>query len=159
MENMMTVKGAYRLQIEEDGEIVGDSDWQENLDTTGGFLNITKLIGTSLTGSEFSHANVGTGGAPATNATALPGEVTGTSGAVQRAAVTAATSSTSQTLRFTATLASAASFVTQTENISNVGLFAHSTTVSLMAGNTFASSSVATNQAVNLTYDLIFATA
>ena len=158
MENIQ-LKGFMRLQIDEDGEIVGDSGWKKNLVTTGGFLNITKLIGTSLTGTQWSHANVGTNGTPASNATALPSEVVGTNSAVQRAAVTAATSSNSKTLRFTATLSSANSFVTQTETINNVGLFHHTTTNVLMAGVSYTASSVATNQNVNITYDLVFETA
>ena len=151
MENAVQVKGFYHLQIEEDGRIVGDSGWLENTVVNDGFNNfLVKSLG-SIAGSAYvSHINVGTGTAPAAANTSLSGEVTGTNGAVQRAAVTAATSSTSKTLRFTGTMSSANSFVTTSENISNVGLFGHSTAASLFAGNTYASSSVATNQNVNV---------
>lgn len=156
------LKGMFRLQIEEDGNIVGDSGWHENLITNLGFNNMVNQLGTSLTGSKISHAALGTGGAPVATDTTQAGEVsTNGSGSVVRAALTAATSSTSKTLRNTATFSSANSFVTASANISNIGLWQTSgpTTASgtLMAGNTYTSSAVATNQNVNVTYDLIFA--
>jgi hypothetical protein len=156
------LRGMFRLQLEEDGRIVGDSGWHENQITNLGFLNIVNQLGTSLTGSKISHAALGTGGAPAASDTTLSGEVsTNGSGSVVRAALTAATSSTSKTLRNTATFSSANSFVTASANISNIGLWQTSgpTTASgtLMAGNTYSSSACATNQNVNVTYDLIFA--
>lgn len=159
------IKGMFRLQIEDanTGRIVGDSGWKQNLITNQGFNNyLVQQLGTGLTGSKISHAALGTGGAPAAADTTLSGEVsTNGSGSVVRAALTAATSSSSKTLRNTATFSSAASFVTASANISNIGLFGVSgpTTASgtLFAGNTYASSAVATNQNVNVTYDIIFA--
>lgn len=156
------IKGMFRVHIEEDGRIVGDSGWHENQITNLGFLNVVNQMGTSLTGSKISHAALGTGGAPAASDTTQSGEVsTNGSGSVVRAALTAATSSTSKTLRNTATFSSANSFITASANISNVGLWQTSgpTTASgtLMMGNTYTSSALATNQNVNLTYDLILA--
>jgi len=156
------IKGMFRLHIEEDGKIVGDSGWHTNLITNLGFNEyIVKQLGTSLSGSKISHAALGTGGAPSAADTTLSGEVsTNGSGSVVRAALTAATSSGSKTLRNTATFSSANSFITASANISNIGLFGVSgpTTASgtLFAGNTYTSSSVATNQSVNVTYDIIF---
>lgn len=156
------IKGMFRLQIEESGKIVGDSGWHKNQVTNLGFNNIVNQLGTSLSGSKISHAALGTGGAPAATDTTQAGEVsTNGSGSVVRAALTAATSSSSKTLRNTATFSSANSFITAAANISNVGLWQTSgpTTASgtLMAGNTYTSSALATNQNVNVTYDLIFA--
>lgn len=157
------IKGMFRVHIEEDGKIVGDSGWRENLVTNLGFNEyLVKQLGTSLTGSKISHAALGTGGAPSAADTTLAGEVsTNGSGSVVRAAVTAASSSGSKTLRNTATFSSANSFLTASANISNIGLFGVSgpTTASgtLFAGNTYTSSAVATNQNVNATYDIIFA--
>ncbi len=156
------IVGMFRLQIEEDGHIVGDSGWHKNLVTNLGFNEyLVKQLGTSLTGSKISHAALGTGGAPSAADTTLSGEVsTNGSGSVVRAALTAATSSGSKTLRNTATFSSANSFITASANISNIGLFGVSgpTTASgtLFAGNTYTSSAVATNQSVNCTYDIIF---
>lgn len=156
------IVGMFRLQIEEDGNIVGDSGWHKNLVTNLGFNEyLVKQLGTSLTGSKISHAALGTGGAPSAADTTLSGEVsTNGSGSVVRAALTAATSSGSKTLRNTATFSSANSFITASANISNIGLFGVSgpTTASgtLFAGNTYTSSAVATNQSVNVTYDIVF---
>ena len=145
------VRGFFRVQIEdEEFGIVGDSGWRENQITNLGFLNIVNQLGTSLTGSKHSHLALGSGGVPASNATTLTGEVE------VRAALTAA-SSGSTALQMTATFASANSFVTNTQNISNIGVFGTSSGGTLLSGNTYASSSCATNQAVNATYTWTFA--
>lgn len=160
----IAIKGMFRLQIEDGptGKIVGDSGWHENLITNVGFLNIVNQMGTTLTGSKIAYAGLGTGGAPIATDTVLAGEVQVTgANSVSRPLLTAATSSTSKTLRNTATFASANSFETASNNISNVGLFSTSgpvsTSGSLLQGNTFTSSACATNQNVNITYDLILA--
>lgn len=155
------IRGMFKLEIEENGRIVGQTPWIANQITNVGFLNIVNQLGTGLTGSKISYAALGTGTIPATTDTTLNGEVsTNGSGSVVRAALTAATSSTSKTLNMTATFSSANSFITASANISNVGLFQTSgpTTASgsLMQGQTYTSSALATNQNVNLTYNLIF---
>lgn len=148
------IRGFFRLQIEsQSGEIVGDTGWQENQVTNLGFNEyLVSTLGAIAGSKQVSHMALGTGGAPAASDTTLAGEV------VKRAAVTAATSSSSKTVQFTATFASANSFVTDTRNISNIAL-GHTSTAgaaTIFAGNTFASSSVATNQNVNATYNIIF---
>lgn len=150
-EQGVKIKGFFRLQIEENGEIVGDTGWKENQVTNLGFNEyLVKSLG-SISGSLYiSHLALGTGTVPGAAATTLDGEV------VKRQAVTAATSSSSKTLRLTGTFSSTNSFVTDTRNISNIGLFNSSNNGTLFAGNTYASSSVATNQNVNCTYDIIF---
>lgn len=159
MDDLMKVKGCFHLQIEEDGQIVGDSGPVHNIVVTGGFQNICRLIGTGLTGTQWSHINVGTNGAPASNATSLPSEVTGTNSTNQRASLTAATTTGSKTLNMVATLSSSNSFVTTDQTINNVGVFFHSDLASLAAGASYTASSVGTNQNVNITYDLVFETA
>ncbi len=149
----MKVRGFFRVNItNEDGSLHGDSGWRENQITNDGFNNfLAKLLGGISGSSQITHMALGTGGAPAASDTTLAGEV------VKRAAVTAATSSNSKAVQFAATFASANSFVTDTRNISNVGLFARSEGGgTLFAGNTFASSSCATNQTVNSTYIIDF---
>ncbi len=147
------VQGMFRVNITEDGKVVGDSGWRKNQITNLGFNQY--LVGSlgNISGKSVTHAALGTGGAPAAADTTLAGEQS------VRAALTVATSSSSKTLRNTATFSSAASFVTASKNISNIGLFNTSTaaTGTLFAGNTYASSTVATNQDVNVTYDIIFA--
>lgn len=159
----LKVRGFYRIQItEQDGNVTGDSGWKENLVVNLGFNNyLVKTLGAIAGSAQISHMALGTGGAPGATDTALSGEVsTNGSGSVVRSAVTAATSTSSKTARFTATFSSANSFLTAAANISNVGMFNVSgpTTASgsLFAGNTYTSSSCATNQNVNATYDIIF---
>lgn len=145
------IKGMYRLQIQEGDRIVGDSGWKENQVTNLGFNQyLVQSLG-SISGSKYiSHMALGTGGAPSATDTSLAGEVE------KRASVTAATSSSSKTLRLTATFSSSDSFVTNTQNISNIALANTSSGGTIFSGNTYSSSSVATNQNVNATYDIIF---
>jgi hypothetical protein len=145
------VRGMFRVQIDEDGTIVGDSGWRENTVTNLGFnLYLVSVLGGISGSSLVAWAGLGTGGAPVTGDYTLSGELT------KRAAVTGATSSTSKTLRFTGTFQSTASFATASVNISNIGLFAASTAGTMFAGNVFTSSNCGQNQNVNVTYDLIF---
>lgn len=149
------VKGMFRLHLTEDGKIVGDSGWHENTVVNLGFNQYLVMSLGSISGSKYiSHVALGTGTAPGATETTLNAE----SAIEKRAAVTAATSSGSKTVRFTATFNSTDSFVTATKNISNIGLFNTSaqTTGTIFAGNTYTSSACATNQNVNVTYDIIF---
>lgn len=150
----LRVRGFFRVAITEDGKVVGDSGYKENQVTNDGINQyLVEALG-SISGSKYvSHVALGTGGAPAASATSLGGELA----EAVRASVTAATSSSSKTCRFTATFASANSFATATRNISNIGLFNSSSGGTLFAGNTYTSSAVATNQNVNVTYDITFA--
>jgi hypothetical protein len=148
----LKVKGFFRVQLTENGKIVGDSGWKQNQITNLGFNQyLAEALGAISGSKQVSHMALGTGGAPAATDTTLSGEVQ------KRASVTAASSSTSKTVRFTATFDSSNSFVTAAANISNVGLFNSSSTGTLFAGNTYTSSSCATNQNVNATYDITFA--
>lgn len=150
------IKGMFHLQItEKDQEgktkVVGDTGWLTNQVVNDGFNDyLCKLLGAIAGSKQITHMAIGTGTAPGATATSLDGEQS------VRAAITAATSSSSKTLRFTATFNSSASFVTATKNVANIGLFNTSASGTIFAGNTFASSSCATNQNVNATYDIIF---
>jgi len=150
------VRGMFRLQITEGDEIVGDSGWRENAITNAGFSRYLSYVFAGSTGSaQISHAALGTGGAPGAGDTTLAGEVTHAAGS--RDAVTKATSSDSKAVRYTGTFASD-THNTTTVNIANIGLFQQSNTNSatIFAGATYNSSSWATNQAVNYTYDISF---
>lgn len=145
------IKGSYRLQISEGDKIVGDSGWLENQVVNLGFNDyLCQLLGGMAGSKQVTHLALGTGGAPATDDTSLAGEVDA------RAALTAATSNTSKKLRCTATFNSSDNFVTDTQNLSNIGLVNTSAAGTIFAGNTYASSSCATNQNVNVTYDIDF---
>jgi hypothetical protein len=158
-------RGFFRVQITEDGKgVLGDSGWQENQVTNDGVTNyvIKSLIG-SAGPSSVAWMGLGTGTAPGAADTTLNGEIyhkSASSVSNSRASVATSVVS-SRTARFTAAFNSANQFVTASVNISNVGLFAASLTSlanngTLFAGNTYTSSSCATNQNVNVTYDITF---
>jgi len=145
-------RGFFKIQITEDGKgVVGDSGWCENQITNLGVQDylVDWLVGDTDNGKSITHLALGSGSAPASNATSLEGEV------VKRQAVTTSIVA-SRTAQFTGAFASADSFVTDTQNISNIGLFNTSAGGTIFAGNTFASSSCATNQNVNATYQIRF---
>jgi len=148
----LKIKGFYRVHIvDPDGKIAGDSGWKKNQVTNLGFNKFLVSALGSIAGSlHVSHLALGTGTVPGAAATSLDGEVT------SRQAVTAATSATSKTLRLTGTFSSADNFVGATVTLQNIGLFNSASAGSLFAGNTYATSTCATNQNVNCTYDIVF---
>lgn len=150
------LRGFFRLQVTEDGEIVGNSGWMPNNVTDAGMnLYILELMSADAGSLRISWAALGTGGLVTDGTEQLPGELGHF--ASGRAAATLVTSASSR-LRVTATFNSTQSFLTTTADISNVGLFQQSNTdtATVFAGNTYASSNVASNQNVNLTYDINF---
>ena len=148
--------GFFRLQITEDKNgkklVRGDSGWMKNMIPNAGAQQfiVEKMTGG---GSLVSYARLGSGGTVASNVTALTNEIADTDNFFAVAGAVSA----SRTLRFTGSLASN---LLASTTIGNVGLFAVSTTGAgtMFAGNTFNSSTLATNQAVNLTYDIQFPT-
>lgn len=163
--SQVRLRGFFRVQITEDRgkngkllkspRVVGDSGWRENQVTNLGIQDylVNPLMGAA--GKTVSHMALGTGGAPASDATSLSGEITHATNSRKTVSTSVVASRTAQ---FTAAFSSAASFVTATANISNIGLFHTSTTAAgtLFAGNTYASSALATNQSVNATYQIRF---
>lgn len=151
----MKIEGFSRVQIEEDGKLVGDSGWVgPNQIVNLGFLNyLVKNIGASAGSKQIGYVALGTGAAPASNATTLPGEIMSST---KRQAPTFANVA-STTAQFTATFASSDSFLSAAANLSNIGLYnATTTNDTLFAGNIYTSSSCNTNQNVNLTYQIRF---
>lgn len=153
----MTVHGFSRVQIKESGEVVADSGWcGPNQITNDGILNfLVKLLGNSAGSIQVSHVALGTGTQPAAAGTALEGEIMSST---QRQTVTFANSG-SNTAHFTATFASSDSFATTAYTLQNIGLFGTSTGGTVFAGNTYTTSSLNTNQDVNITYQIRFSTA
>jgi len=155
-----TLKGFFRIQLTEakDGaeKIVGDSGWKQNQVTNLGIQDylVDQLIG-NTGGKAVTHMALGTGTAPGAAATTLDGEITHATDSRKAVSTSIVSSKTAQ---FTAAFNSADSFVTASVNISNVGLFETSTTSggTIFAGNTYASSSLATNQNANVTYQIRF---
>ncbi len=150
------VRGFFRLKIREDDKIVGDSGWFENLMTNVGISKFMHAFSGSAGTLQVSHISIGTGAVPASDATTLPGESPEASKrvAVSLASSLRAASNGTSTMQFAATLASSDSFITIANNISNIGLFNSITSGSLMAGNTYASSALATNQNVEMSYQI-----
>ena len=149
------IEGFSRVAILKNGEMVGDSGLTgPNQVTNLGFLDyLVFLLGASAGSSQVGFVALGTGAAPASNATTLPGEIMAST---QRKAVTFG-SVASTTAQFTATFSSSNSFVTATYNISNIGLFALTTTANqIFCGNTYASSQLNTNQDCQITYQIRF---
>lgn len=135
------LRGFYRVRIvEEDGRIVGDSDWFENTVVNLGKRDYlcTPLAGG--TAKAIALMALGTGAAPAASDTALAGELShSTSGTRNR--ITVNTSQIGSTaIEFQGTFASSFSFATTTANISNIMVINNTTTGgTIFAGNTFAS--------------------
>lgn len=149
------VSGFFRLQINEDGKVVGDSGWRKNVITNDGFDTYVVRTLAALAGSkQVTYAMIGTGTAPGAGDTALEGEITDVAG--MRCAVTPSTVA-SKTAQFIFTLAS--NVVTESKVIRNIGLINHSSTATpgtIFSGNTFTTSNLATNQAINGTYQIRF---
>ena len=163
-----TLKGFFRVNITEDvngkQKIVGDSGWKENQVTNLGIQDylVDALLG-AAGNKAVTHAALGTGTAPGAAATALDGENLhrSTNGTTNSRATVTTSIVSSKTAQFTAAFLSANSVVTIAANISNVGLFetrltSLATAGTLFAGNTYVSSSLATNQNVNVTYQIRF---
>jgi hypothetical protein len=156
----MKVKGFFRLQIQEHNEdgttsVVSDTGFRQNQIVNTGYDQFLARVIAQQTGSLFvTHAALGTGTVPASSATSLPGELTDAAGC--RCAVSSSTTG-SKTAQFTFNLAS--NVIVSPRTIANVGLFNGSTTSAgtMMAGNTYASSALATNQSVSGTYQIQFA--
>ena len=116
-------------------QVVGDSGWKRNQITNLGYQNyIVGSLGAIAGSSQVSYFALGTGGAPAASDTSLTGELTDAAGC--RFTVTPSAVS-SKTLQLTGSLAS--NVITANRSISNIGIFAVSTTAAgtLFAGNTF----------------------
>lgn len=151
----LKVRGFFRLNIvNADGTIAGDTGYIDNQIVNTGYQDMLMYLLAGSAGSlRPSHAALGTGTVPASSATTLAGELTE---AAARMALTTGTSG-SKTVVYTFTLASGV--IAAASTIQNVGLFSGSTQGggTMFAGNTYATSSLATNQAVNGTYNIAFA--
>ncbi len=162
LNNKINVAGFFRLNIVDHGKdgktkIVGDSGWQKNLVTNLGFQHfIIEPMGALTGSSQVSYFALGTGTAPGATDTTMVGELT--DAAACRFTMTPTVVS-SKTLNMVGTLAS--NIVVSNRTIQNIGVYAVSTTAlgSMLCGNTYATSQLQTNQSVNVTYQLRFATA
>lgn len=153
------LRGFFRLKVvEKNGEVskvVGDSGWQKNQVTNlGKDQYLSQLLAAMAGSKQVTYAALGTGTAPGATDTTLAGELTDAAGC--RCAVTPTTVNASGTVQFAFTLNS--NVITAAKTIQNVGLFNTSTTSvgTIFAGNTYTTSALATNQAVNGSYQIRF---
>jgi hypothetical protein len=155
--------GYSKIRLRENGKLVGDSDWVKNTITDYG---LDEGLGQLLTGGAGSKrvaaVALGTGTAPATDATALNGIIEdNTDGRDSPTLATVTTSDGSGvTARFYGTFASSESRFSTTHAIRNIGLYASTTTNTgtVFAGATYTISTLNTNQDVEYTYEWRIAT-
>ncbi len=153
MKDTIRARGFFRLQITEKGKVVGDTGWRKNQVTNDGIDQfLVRTLGSIAGSKTISHVALGTGGAPAATDTSLAGEIMSST---QRLTVSPSVVA-SKTLQMTGAFLSANSFLSAAANLSNVGLFNSSSGGTLFAGNTYTSSACATNQNVNVTYQIRF---
>lgn len=152
MKDRVGLKGFLHLQIgqERDGElcIVGDSGWVENQIVNLGWQDyILASIGGVSGSKQVGRAILGTGGAPASNDTSIANET------ARSSSINAVTSG-SFTLRFTTEWASG-DHPGGTPDINVAGLINDTASNgTILAGQSFASSTWNSNQGVSLTYEL-----
>lgn len=151
-----SVKGFFRINILENGKVVGDSGWRENLVVNLGFSHyLVDLLGQGASSKQISRMMLGTGTAPGAADTTLNGELN--TATYTRTTVTFVNTA-SKTARFTATFASANSHITAAVTLQNIGIINNTTSAgTLMAGNTYTTSQWNTNQDINTTYEIRFA--
>ena len=157
-EEGLKVKGLFRLNIiNPDGKVAGDSGWRTNAITQSGFQDMLMYLLAGSAGSlRPGFAALGTAGTPASTDSTLVNQLTETGA---KPALTTGTAG-SKTVNYTFTLSSGV--IAAASTILNVGLYYYTNASqinsngTLMAGSTYATSSLATNQAVNGTYQIIF---
>ena len=165
-QDSLKVKGMFRIHIGENGKIVGDSGWKKNTITDLGFRQYLVLSLGSLSGSKYvSHIAVAN---DQSSNGALAPSVTGLTSELDKRTTVSASSTVagSRTIRFTGSFMSSLNTATSsawiatsnaTRTIQSIGLFNTSSGGTMFAGNTFSSSTIATNQSLFFTYDIQFA--
>lgn len=151
----INAKGFFRLNIVENGKVVGDSGWLENQVVDLGFSHyLVDLLGQGANSKQISRMMLGTGTAPNATHNTLNGELN--TATYTRTTVTFANVG-SKTARFTATFASANSHITAAVTLQNIGIINNTTSAgTMMAGNTYSTSQWNTNQDLNATYEIRF---
>ena len=146
----VAIKGFTRLQIVEKKtrKIVGDSGWLQNQITNYGLNSCIVAAPIGAASVQAAGLLLGSGTNPASNAVSLDGGLTAYYAAFALSSVVA-----SLTARMSKSFDGTLGAVT----LANVGVFAASTG-SLIAGKTFNSSALSTDQDVNVTYELRYST-
>jgi len=149
--NLVAVKGFTRLQIvdKKTRKIVGDTGWGENQITNYGLESCIVGLPFAAAGSiQAAGMMLGSGTNPASDATQLPLSNTDYYSAFAYSSVIDSLTARAS-VSFDGTLGAA--------TIANVGVFAASSGT-ILAGKTFASSALTTDQDVNCTYEIRYST-
>jgi len=145
--------GMFRINILENGKVIGDSGWQKNQITDlGAQYYLVENLVAGAGSKRVTHMAIGSGTAPAVAATTLPAEIGGSS---NRIAVSTSIVA-SRTMQATASFGSAQFGSLCPLTISSLGLYGNASSGSIFAGNTFNSSQWNSNQDVSATYQVKF---
>jgi len=150
-EPLFKIRGMSRLQIvdKKSRKIVGDSGWVKNQITNYGLESCICAAPIGAASVQAAGMIIGSGTEPASSATALDGSNTD-----QYSAFAQSTVSGSLSARMTQSFDGNASSMA---TLANIGILAASNG-SLIAGATFASSSLGTDQDVNASYEFQYST-
>ena len=147
------VHGLFRVQLRENGRVVGDSGWCKNQITDlGAQYYLVENLSGGANSKRVTHMAIASGTVPGAAATTLPSEI---GGSTNRIAVSTSVVS-SRTLQCTASFGSAQFGSLCPLTISSLGLYGNASSCSIFAGNTFASSQWNSNQDVSATYQVKF---
>jgi hypothetical protein len=149
-QDSITVKGFSRVQIvdKKTRKIIGDSGWGPNQVTNYGLNSCIVAAPVGAGSVQAAGFMLGSGTNPASDATALPNSNTDYYSAFGQSTVIDSLTAR-MTQSFDGTLGAA--------TLANIGIFAASDG-SLIAGKTFASSALSTDQDVNCSYELRYST-
>jgi len=157
----IVVKGSARLMcVNPDGSLAWKTPWCHNMVTNEGFDDyICQGLTSTTDAKHLSFMALGTGTAAiVSDATALVGELQNTAGSHTRIGFTVSVSS-SRTLRLYATYVSGSnSHFSAAQTLGCIGLFHTSNSGTMFSALTYATQAISTNQQVNATYQLSFAT-
>ena len=150
MTDHIGLKGFLRLQIvdKKTRKIAGDSGWIKNQITNYGLNSCFVACPIGAASIQAAGIRLGSGSNPASDAAVIPGSHSDYYAAFGLSSVIG-----SLTARMTASFDGALGAVT----LSNMGIYGNSSG-SLMAGKTFASSALATDQDINCSYEIRYST-
>ena len=146
----VTIKGFCRVQLvdKKTKRVVGDSGWLKNQVTNYGLNSCIVAAPIGAGSVQAGGLLLGSGTAPASNATALDESLSDYWSAFAYSSVIDSLTAR-MSVSFDGTLGAA--------TLKNIGILA-TNTGTLLAGNTFASSALATTQDVNCSYELRYST-
>lgn len=153
VQDVAHANGMFRINVLENGKVVGDSGWCKNQITDlGAQYYLVENLVAGGNSKRVTHMAIGSGTAPAVAATTLPAEIGGSS---NRIAVSTSVVA-SRTMQATASFGSAQFGSLCPLTISSLGLYGNASSNSIFAGNTFNSSQWNSNQDVSATYQVKF---